>query len=140
MKQIFVRHFLISFGLILITAILWSFLQYQSAYDYFWFIAFAVVSGSGLVFSILFSIFQSKLQKPIGDTAIWVGMLSIYFIVLFYVDIHLKIDWNAVSEGRVQLTLFEKIVKSDLSFWLAFLAPFMLSFSSYILKSNSKPH
>lgn len=126
-KQIFVRHFLVSFGLMLVSAILSGFFQYQSAFGELWFVVFAVLSILGLVFSILFAIFQSKLQHSILNTAFLLGMLFVYFVVLYYVDLHLKIDWNAISEGRVHLTLFEKFVKSDWSFWLAFIVPFILS-------------
>ncbi|MFW1943169.1 hypothetical protein ACG93R_06625 [Acinetobacter guillouiae] len=134
MKQNFVWHFLISFGVMLITAMLCSILQYHSAYDYFWFIIFSIVSVSGLVFAMVFGIFQSKLQQSLLNTTILLVLLSLYFIVLFYGFIHIKIDWQAISEGKAQLTLLQKFFKSDLSFWLAFFAPFILSFLTYTLK------
>lgn len=104
MKQKFIRHFLISFGLLLVTAILCSFLQYQSAFDYFWFLIFLIMSVSGLIFSIAFAMYQIKLKQNFMNTAVFVGMLSVYFVLLFYGFIHVKIDWTAISEGRAQLT------------------------------------
>ena len=137
MKQKFIRHFLISFGLLLVTAILCSFLQYQSAFDYFWFLIFLIMSVSGLIFSIAFAMYQIKLKQHFMNTAVFVGMLSVYFVLLFYGFIHVKIDWTAISEGRAQLTWLQKFLKSDLSFWIAFIVPFILSFLSFKLKSKS---
>lgn len=134
MKQKFVWHFLISLAVMLITAMICSILQYHSVYDYFWFIIFSIVSVSGLIFAIVFGIFQSKLEQSLLNTTILLVLLSLYFIVLFYGFIHIKIDWQAISEGKAQLTLLQKFFKSDLSFWLAFLAPFILSFLTYTLK------
>lgn len=138
MKQNFIWHFLISFGVMLITAMLCSILQYHSAYDYFWFIILSIVSVSGLVFAMVFSIFQSTLKQSLLNTLIIVVTLSLYFVVLFYGFIHIKIDWQAISEGKAQLTLLQKFVKSELSFWLAFLVPFILSFLTYTLKPKLK--
>lgn len=137
MKQKFIRHFLISFGLLLVTAILCSFLQYQSAFDYFWFLIFLIMSVSGLIFSIAFAMYQIKLKQNFMNTAVFVGMLSVYFVLLFYGFIHVKIDCAAISEGRAQLTWLQKFLKSDLSFWIAFIVPFILSFLSFKLKSKS---
>lgn len=134
MKQNFVWHFLISLAVMLITAMICSILQYHSVYDYFWFIIFSIVSVSGLIFAMVFGIFQSKLQQSLLNTTILLVLLSLYFIVLFYGFIHIKIDWQAISEGKAQLTWLQKFFKSDLSFWLAFLAPFILSFLTYTLK------
>jgi len=134
MKQKFVWHFLISLTVMLITAMICSILQYHSVYDYFWFIIFSIVSVSGLIFAMVFGIFQSKLQQSLLNTTILLVLLSLYFIVLFYGFIHIKIDWQAISEGKAQLTWLQKFFKSDLSFWLAFLAPFILSFLTYTLK------
>lgn len=134
MKQKFVWHFLISLAVMLITAMICSILQYHSVYDYFWFIIFSIVSVSGLIFAMVFGIFQSKLEQSLLNTTILLVLLSLYFIVLFYGFIHIKIDWQAISEGKAQLTLLQKFFKSDLSFWLAFLAPFILSFLTYTLK------
>lgn len=134
MKQKFVWHFLISLGVMLITAMLCGILQYHSAYDYFWFIILSIVSVSGLVFAMLFGFFQNKLKQSLLNTTILVVLLSLYFIVLFYGFIHIKIDWQAISEGKAQLTLVQKFFKSELSFWLAFLIPFILSFLTYTLK------
>lgn len=138
MKQNFIWHFLISFGVMLITAMQCSILQYHSAYDYFWFIILSIVSVSGLVFAMVFSIFQSTLKQSLLNTLIIVVTLSLYFVVLFYGFIHIKIDWQAISEGKAQLTLLQKFVKSELSFWLAFLVPFILSFLTYTLKPKLK--
>lgn len=138
MKQNFIWHFLISFGVMLITAMLCSILQYHSAYDYFWFIILSIVSVSGLVFAMVFSIFQSTLKQSLLNTLIIVVTLSLYFVVLFYGFIHIKIDWQAISEGKAQLTLLQKFVKSELSFWLAFLVPFILSFLTHTLKPKLK--
>lgn len=134
MKQKFVWHFLISLAVMLITAMICSILQYHSVYDYFWFIIFSIVSVSGLIFAMVFGIFQSKLEQSLLNTTILLVLLSLYFIVLFYGFIHIKIDWQAISEGKAQLTWLQKFFKSDLSFWLAFLAPFILSFLTYTLK------
>ena len=96
------------------------------------------MSVSGLIFSIAFAMYQIKLKQHFMNTAVFVGMLSVYFVLLFYGFIHVKIDWTAISEGRAQLTWLQKFLKSDLSFWMAFIVPFILSFLSF--KSKSSAH
>ena len=75
--------------------------------------------------------YQIKLKQHFMNTAVFVGMLSVYFVLLFYGFIHVKIDWTAISEGRAQLTWLQEFLKSDLSFWMAFIVPFILSFLSF---------
>lgn len=127
MKYIFVRHFLISFVMMLFVAIVSAYLQNTYSVDRLGILVFGLISIVGLLFSVIFAIFQWKLHLHIKDTVIWVGLLSAYLIWFFYTFTHLKIDWNTVSEGRVQLNLFQMFIKSELSFWLAFLIPFILS-------------
>ena len=85
---------------------------------------------------MVFAIYQFKLKQNLRLTIILAAALAIYLIVLFYGFIHVKIDWQAISEGKLQLRLWQQWLKSELSFWLAFLVPFIMSFVIYTFKSK----
>ena len=82
---------------------------------------------------------QSKAKHSVFYTGVCGGIFALYLILLFYVDLTLLIDWNAVSEGEIQLTILQKMIKSDAAFWIAFIVPFLYSSLSYIVRSKSEP-
>lgn len=59
---------------------------------------------------------------------ILVILLSIYLLFYFFAYTHLNVDWNAISEGKLELTVFQKFTLSKLSYWCAFLFPLLISF------------
>lgn len=136
MRFIILRHFLVSFAWMVLATSLCTLFQFYSAYDFFWPIICAILSVSGFVFSVVFAIYQFKLKQNLRLTIILAAALAIYLIVLFYGFIHVKIDWQAISEEKLQLSLWQQWLKSDLSFWLAFFVPFILSFVIYTFKSK----
>lgn len=81
----------------------------------------------GLIFSLTFALFQKWLKQSVKSTVVLVLSLSIYLMVYTYLFHVIDIDWHAVSEGLVQLTLFQKILHSEWSISLAFLFPFCAS-------------
>ncbi len=135
-KYMYRQHFALSIAILGIAAILSSILQYQSAMNYLWWIVLGVVAVPSIIFSLVFAFIQIKLGQTILKTVILVSSLAIYMVVFRYIYLHLDINWNAVSEGRLQLTIFQKIVKSDWSYWLAFIFPWMISILSYKLRSK----
>ena len=135
-KYMYRQHFALSIAILGIAAILSSILQYQSAMNYLWWIVLGVVAVPSIIFSLVFALIQIKLGQTILNTVILVSSLAIYMVVFRYTYLHLDINWNAVSEGKLQLTIFQKIVKSDWSYWLAFIFPWMISILSYKLRSK----
>lgn len=82
---------------------------------------------------------QSIAKHSVFYTGVCGGIFALYLILLFYVDLTLLIDWNAVSEGEIQLTILQKMIKSDAAFWITFIVPFLYSSLSYIVRSKSEP-
>lgn len=127
MKNIFAQHFICSFLCMLVTAIIDAYLNNTLSTDRLGILAFLFLAVVGLIFSIAFAFFQKWLRQSVRSTCILVLMLSIYLIVSSYLFYVIYIDWNAVSAGQIQLTLFQKFLHSEWSHWLAFLFPFAAS-------------
>jgi len=114
-------------------------MQYFLAIDNFELMVFVLILSTGFVFASLFALLQVKTKHSVFPTGICGGIFALYLILLFYVDLTLLIDWNAVSEGEIQLTILQKMIKSDAAFWIAFIVPFLYSSLSYIVRSKSEP-
>lgn len=127
MKNIFVQHFIYSFLCMLLTATICAYLQNTLSIDRLGILAFLFLAIVGLIFSVAFAFFQKWLRQSVRSTVILVLMLSIYLIVSSYLFYVIYIDWNAVSEEQIQLTLLQRFLHSDWSIWLAFLFPFCAS-------------
>lgn len=127
MKNIFVQHFIYSFLCTLITATICAYLQNTLSIDRVGILVFFVIGVAGLIFSLTFALFQKWLKQSVKSTVIVVLSLSIYLMVYTYLFHVVDVDWHAVSEGLVQLTLFQKTLHSERSIWLAFLFTFCAS-------------
>ena len=64
-----------------------------------------LILSTGFVFASLFAFLQVKAKHSVFHTGICGGIFALYLILLFYIDLTLLIDWNAVSEGEIQLTI-----------------------------------
>lgn len=126
-------------GLLIVVAVSCSLMQYFLAIDNFEWMVFALILSTGFVFASLFALLQVKEKHSVFHTGICGGIFALYLILLFYVDLTLLIDWNAVSEGEIQLTILQKMIKSDAAFWITFIVPFLYSSLSYIVRSKSEP-
>ncbi|OTG67307.1 hypothetical protein [Acinetobacter silvestris] len=62
MKETYLQHVMISIGLLVITAILCSSMQYFFALEEFWLVVFTLTFISGTVFSLIFACVQAKLK------------------------------------------------------------------------------
>lgn len=136
MRNIFFQHFILSFLCMLVTAIICAYLQNILSIDRVGLLVFIILTLIGLIFSIVFAIFQKYLKQTIKLTLIWACILSMYLVITQYFMLTVEIDWNAVSEGGIQLSFFQKILHSEWSFWLAFLFPFAASWIYKNIKMN----
>lgn len=131
------KHWVIAMGLLLITAISCSLMQYLFGIDIFWFIVFAFIGSLSLIFSSLFAWLQLETGNSYFSTGAFVGFLSVYLVLYIYLDLTVSIDWAAVSAGEIQLTWYQKMLKSDLAFWIAFLFPFIVSVMHFSIRSRA---
>lgn len=111
----------------LITATICAYLQNALSIDRVGILVFFVIGVAGLIFSLTFAWFQKWLKQSVKSTVILVLSLSIYLMVSTYLFHVIDIDWHAVSEEQIQLTLLQRFLHSDWSIWLAFLFPFCAS-------------
>ncbi len=136
LKSKYIQHFFLSLGILCSAAIMSSIVQYQSAMDYLWGIVLAVVVIPSLIFSLIFALIQVRLGQTILNTILLVSLLAIYIVFFIYNKLHLDINWNDVSEGRIKLTLIQQILKSDWSYWTAFILPWIISILIYMFRSK----
>ncbi|WP_436899326.1 hypothetical protein [Acinetobacter gyllenbergii] len=130
------KHWVIAMGLLLLTAISCSLMQYFLGIDIFWFIVLAFIGSLSLIFSSLFAWLQLETGNSYFSSGVFVGFLSVYLLLYIYLDLTVPIDWAAVSAGEMQLTWYQKMVKSDLTFWIAFLFPFVFSVMYFSIRSK----
>ena len=110
-------------GLLIVVAVSCSLMRYFLAIDNFEWMVLVLILSTG--FASLFAFLQVKAKHSVFHTGICGGIFALYLILLFYIDLTLLIDWNAVSEGEIQLTILQKMIKSDAAVWIAFLVPFL---------------
>ncbi|NIE98179.1 hypothetical protein NDN11_03135 [Acinetobacter sp. C26M] len=135
-RNSYLKHWAIAMGLLLITAISCSLMQYFLGIDIFWFIVLAFIGSLSLIFSSLFAWLQLETGNSYFSSGVFVGFLSVYLLLYIYLDLTVSIDWAAVSAGEMQLTWYQKMVKSDLTFWIAFLFPFIFSVVHFSIRSQ----
>lgn len=131
------KHWMIAMGLLFSTAILCGVIQDLYGIDVTGLLVFIFISIIGLLFSFLFAWLQLETKNSYLNTGLLVGFLSVYLIVQAYLYHTVKIDWAAVSDGDTQLTLYQEIVTSDLTFWMAFISPFLFSILPYVFRSKT---
>lgn len=132
------KHWVIAMGFLFITAILCSLMQYFLGIDIFWFIVFIFIGSLSLIFSSLFAWLQLETGNSYFSTGVFVGFLSVYLLLYIYLDLTLFIDWAAVSTGEIQLILYQQILRSDLTFWIGFVFPFMFSVMHFSIRSKKR--
>ncbi|RZF50171.1 hypothetical protein EXE30_13255 [Acinetobacter halotolerans] len=130
------KHWAIAMGLLFITAILCAQLQNHYSEDNLGILVFVLIGVLGLLFSSLFAWLQVETRNSYYSTWLFVGFLSLSLLLSTYLDHTVSIDWAAVSDGDTQLTLYQEIVTSDLTFWMAFIFPFLFSILTYVIRSK----
>ncbi|MBP8006104.1 MAG: hypothetical protein KAZ18_04330 [Acinetobacter sp.] len=133
-RQIYLKHWAIAMGLLFITAIICAQLQKLYSEAHLVILVFALIGVLGLLFSALFAWLQVETRNSYYSTWLFVGFLSLSLLLSTYLDHTVSIDWAAVSDGDTQLTLYQEIVTSDLTFWMAFIFPFLFSILTYVIR------
>lgn len=136
-RHSYFKHWAIAMGLMFITAILCAQLQKLYSEENLGILVFVLIGVLGLLFSSLFAWLQLETKNSYLNTGLLVGFLSVYLIVQAYLYHTVKIDWAAVSDGGTQLTLYQEIVTLDLTFWMAFIFPFLFSILTYVFRSKT---
>lgn len=107
-QRYYLKHWIIAMGLLLLTAILCAQLQTLYLDSHLAGLVFAFITILGLLFSTLFSWLQRETKN---------SYLSTWFITGF-------------------LSLYQKIVSSDFTFWILFLFPFLFSVLHFYIRSK----
>ena len=126
-QQYYLKHWIIAMGLLLVTAILCAQLQMLYSESHLAGLVFAFITILGLFFATLFSWLQLETKNSYLSTWFFTGFLSLSLVLCSYLDHQVYMDLVAASNTALQLSLYQKIVSSDLTFWLLFLFPFLLS-------------
>lgn len=135
-RQTYLKHWAIAMGVMFITAILSAQAQNHYSEDNLGILVFVLIGVLGLLFSTLFAWLQWKIKNSYYSTWLFVGILSLSLLLSTYLYHTVSIDWAAVSDGDTQLTLYQEIVTSDLTFWMAFIFPFLFSILTYVIRSK----
>ncbi|MDR7017154.1 hypothetical protein [Acinetobacter sp. 3657] len=136
-RHSYFKHWAIAMGLLFITAILCAQLQKLYSETHLAILVFALIGVLGLLFSMLFAWVQVETRNSYYSTWLFVGFLSLTLLFRTYLYHTVSIDWAAVSDGDTQLTLYQEIVTSDLTFWMAFISPFLFSILTYVFRSKT---
>ncbi|MCH7337520.1 hypothetical protein [Acinetobacter sp. NIPH 2699] len=115
--DVYLKHSAIAMGLMFITAVLSGMLQELYSVDGLGVLAFILMGSLGFILLVAF--------------------LSLYLIFKTYLYHTVSIDWVAVADGDIQLSVLQKIIKSDIAFWMAFIFPFLFSILTYVVRSKT---
>ncbi|ENW84276.1 hypothetical protein F909_00183 [Acinetobacter sp. ANC 3929] len=135
-RDSYFKHWAIAMGLLLLTASLCAQLQMLYSESHLAVLVFIFITVLGLLFSTLFAWLQLETKKSYCSSWFFAGFLSLSLVLCSYLDHTVSIDWAAVSAGEMQLTLYQKIIRSDLTFWLLFLFPFVFSVMYFSVRSK----
>ncbi|RLZ07283.1 hypothetical protein EAH57_13755 [Acinetobacter sp. 2JN-4] len=135
-RQNYLKHWAIAMGLLFITVIFCAQLQKLYSEAHLAILVFALIGVLGLLFSALFAWLQVETRNSYYSTWLFVGIQSLSLLLSTYLYHTVSIDWAAVSDGDTQLTLYQEIVTSDLTFWMAFIFPFLFSILTYVIRSK----
>lgn len=135
-RHSYLKHWAIAMGLLLLTAILCAQLQKLYSESYLAVLVFAFITVLGLLFSTLFAWLQLETKNSYWSSWFFAGFLSLSLVLCSYLDHTVSIDWAAVSAGEMQLSLYQKIIRSDLTFWLLFVFPFLFSVMYFSIRSK----
>ncbi|QER41174.1 hypothetical protein F2A31_12640 [Acinetobacter suaedae] len=123
-------------GLLFITAILCAQLQKLYSEAHLAILVFALIGVLGLLFSTLFAWLQVETRNSYYSTLLFVSFLSLSLLLNTYLYHMVSIDWAAVSDSGIQLSLYQRVVTSDLTFWVAFAFPFIFSIVNFSVRSK----
>ncbi|WP_262755605.1 hypothetical protein [Acinetobacter courvalinii] len=124
-------------GLLLVTAILCAQLQMLYSESHLAGLVFAFITILGLFLATLFSWLQLETRNSYLSTWFFTGFLSLSLVLCSYLDHQVYMDLAAVSNIALQLSLYQEIVSSDLTFWLLFLFPFLFSILHFLIRSRT---
>nr|WP_276553310.1 hypothetical protein [Acinetobacter courvalinii] len=100
-------------------------------------LVFAFITILGLFLATLFSWLQLETRNSYLSTWFFTGFLSLSLVLCSYLDHQVYMDLAAVSNIALQLSLYQEIVSSDLTFWLLFLFPFLFSILHFLIRSRT---
>lgn len=135
-QQLYLRHWAIAMGLLVLTAIVCALLHNRYSEDHLGILVFALIGVLGLLFSTLFAWLQVETRNSYGSTWLFVSFLSLSLLLSTYLYHTVSMDWAAVSDGGIQLSLYQRVVTSDLTFWVAFAFPFIFSIVNFSVRSK----
>jgi len=135
-QRYYLKHWIIAMGLLLLTAILCAQLQTLYLDSHLAGLVFAFITILGLLFSTLFSWLQRETKNSYLSTWFITGFLSLSLVLCSYLDHKVSMDLVAVSNEEIQLSLYQKIVSSDFTFWILFLFPFLFSVLHFYIRSK----
>lgn len=135
-RQRYWKHWRIAMGLLLVTAILCAQLQTLYSESHLAGLVFAFITILGLFFATLFSWLQLETKNSYLSTWFFTGFLSLSLVLCSYLDHQVYMDLAAASDTVLQMSLYQKIVSSDLTFWLLFLFPFLFSVLDFSIRSG----
>lgn len=119
------------------TAILCAQLQMLYSESHLAGLVFAFITILGLFLATLFSWLQLETRNSYLSTWFFTGFLSLSLVLCSYLDHQVYMDLAAVSNIALQLSLYQEIVSSDLTFWLLFLFPFLFSILHFLIRSRT---
>lgn len=126
-------------GLLLLTAILCAQLQKLFLAPHLAVLVFVFITVLGLLFSTLFAWLQLETQNTYTSSWCFAGFLALSLGLGSYLDHQVYMDLVAAPDTALQLSLYQKIVSSDLSFWFLFVFPFLFSVLSFSLRTKARP-
>ncbi|MCH7385468.1 hypothetical protein MMP71_16625 [Acinetobacter dispersus] len=132
----YLKHWAIAMGLLLLTAILCAQLQELYSESHLAVLVFIFITVLGFLFSTLFAWLQLENQNSYWSSWFFAGFLSLSLVLYSYLDHTVSIDWAAVSAEEMELSLYQKIIRSDLTFWLLFVFPFIFSVMYFSIRSK----
>ncbi|ENW94992.1 hypothetical protein [Acinetobacter dispersus] len=135
-RHSYLKHWAIAMGLLLVTAILCAQLQTLYSESHLAVLVFVFITVLGGLFSTLFAWLQLETKNSYWSSWFFAGFLSLSLVLCSYLDHTVSIDWAAVSAGEMQLSLYQKIIRSDLTFWLLFVFPFIFSVMYFFIRSK----
>jgi len=135
-RHSYLKHWAIAMGLLLLTAILCAQLQKLYSESHLAVLVFAFITALGLLFSTLFAWLQLETKNSYCSSWFFTGFLSLSLVLCSYLDHQVSMTLVAVSNAEVQLNLYQKIVSSDLTFWLLFVFPFIFSVMYFSIRSK----
>ncbi|ENX42510.1 hypothetical protein [Acinetobacter sp. NIPH 2100] len=132
----YLKHWAIAMGLLLLTASLCAQLQKLYSESHLAILVFAFITILGILFSTLFAWLQVETKNSYCSSWFFTGFLSLSLVLCSYLDHRVSIDLATVTDVNIQLSLYQRVVTSDLTFWIAFVFPFIFSVMYFSIRSK----